>query len=389
VSRPPLLFYCQHSVGLGHLTRSYALCARLAEWFHVVLVCGGTLPEEIMPPPGVEVVPLPALGVGPGSRFVSHDPRLSVERAWAVRGELLLRTLRAVQPAVVCVELFPFGRAKFARELVPLLEQARGDGAMTACSLRDILVTGRADQAAHDERACRLANAHLDAVLVHSDPRFARLEETFGPVDRLEVPVRYTGFVLGAAPRPVTREPRVVVSAGGGLVGEPLLRAAIEAQRIGTGLPMRAIAGPLMPEEAFQRLRIAAAGVPGLELLRSVPSLAAELAAASAAVSQGGYNTTIEIVRAGVPALVVPYVTDEEDEQLRRARRLERLGALRVLDPARLEPVGLAREIARLPAFEPTRPAIDLDGGRGTCRELWELARDELRPAALSTGASP
>jgi predicted glycosyltransferase len=289
----------------------------------------------------------------------------------------------------VCVELFPFGRAKFARELVPLLEQARGDGAMTACSLRDILVTGRADQAAHDERACRLANAHLDAVLVHSDPRFARLEETFGPVDRLEVPVRYTGFVLGAAPRPVTREPRVVVSAGGGLVGEPLLRAAIEAQRIGTGLPMRAIAGPLMPEEAFQRLRIAAAGVPGLELLRSVPSLAAELAAASAAVSQGGYNTTIEIVRAGVPALVVPYVTDEEDEQLRRARRLERLGALRVLDPARLEPVGLAREIARLPAFEPTRPAIDLDGGRGTCRELWELARDELRPAALSTGASP
>jgi predicted glycosyltransferase len=388
-SRPPLLFYCQHSVGLGHLTRSYALCAHLAEWFRVVMVCGGALPEEIEPPAGVEVVPLPALGVGPGSRFVSRDPQLSVERAWAVRGELLLRTLRSLRPAVVFVELFPFGRAKFARELVPLLERAREGGAMTACSLRDILVTGRADQAAHDERACRLANAHLDAVLVHSDPRFARLDETFGPIDRLEIAVRYTGFVVGAAPPPAARRPRIVVSAGGGLVGEPLLRAAIEAQRIGTGLPMRAIAGPLMPEDAYERLRAEARDAPGLELTRSVPDLAAELTTASASVSQGGYNTTLEIVRARVPALVVPYVTPEEDEQLRRARRLERLGALRVLEPDRLDAATLAREIRRLPGFEPARPAIDLDGGRGSCNELWELIRGDPRLGLLATVASP
>ena len=84
-----------------------------------------------------------------------------------------------MQPAVVLVELFPFGRAKFARELVPLLEAARAAGAFTACSLRDILVSGRDDQRALDDRARALADAHLDAVLVHCDPRFARLEETF------------------------------------------------------------------------------------------------------------------------------------------------------------------------------------------------------------------
>jgi predicted glycosyltransferase len=385
--RPPLLFYCQHSVGLGHLTRSYALCAHLAEWFRVVLVCGGALPEEIDPPAGVEVVALPPLGVGARSRFVSHDPRFTVERAWEARGRLLQRTLRTLRPPVVFVELFPFGRAKFARELVPLLEQARADGAMTACSVRDILVTGREDQAGHDERACRLANAHLDAVLVHSDPRFAALGETFGAIDRLTVPVRYTGFVVGPARPRGPRERRVVVSAGGGLVGEPLLRAAIEAQRIGTGLPMRAIAGPLMPADAFERLRASARGVPDLELLRSVPDLASELASATAAVSQAGYNTTLEIVRAGVPALAIPYATPEEDEQLRRARRLERLGVLRILE--RLDAVRLAEEIRRLEHFEPTTPAIDLDGGRGTCNELWALMKSDPRPALLSTVASP
>jgi predicted glycosyltransferase len=123
--------------------------------------------------------------------------------------------------------------------------------------------------------------------------------------------------------------------------------------------------------------------------VRAVPDLAGELAAASAAVSQAGYNTTLEIVRAGVPALVVPYATREEDEQLRRAHRLERLGALRVLEPDRLDAARLAREIARLGNFEPTRPAIDLDGGRGTCRELWELIRHDRRPALLQTRASP
>jgi predicted glycosyltransferase len=184
----------------------------------------------------------------------------------------------------------------------------------------------------------------------------------------------------------------VVVSAGGGLVGEPLLRAAILAQERlwpQTGIPMRAIAGPLMPEDAWQHLRSLASGRPGLELLRSVPDLAHELRTATAAVSQGGYNTTIEIVRSGVPALVVPYVTPEEDEQARRARRLKRLGAVRVLDPDRLEPERLADEIDRLRDFMPATPAIDLDGARGSCEVLWDLIKSEDAPAPLVTVSSP
>jgi predicted glycosyltransferase len=393
-TRPSLLFYCQHSVGLGHLTRSYALCAGLAEWFRVVLVCGGPVPDDIEPPAGVEIVPLPPLGVGAGARFVSHDARFTLERAWELRAERLLETLGTVRPAVVFVELFPFGRAKFARELVPLLEHARAAGAMTACSLRDILVTARANQERHDERAARLANEHLDAVLVHSDPRFARLEDTFGAFGELRVPVRYTGFVVRGAERApaAAREPHVLVSAGGGLVGEPLLRTAIEAHdalHARTGLRMRAIAGPLMPDAAWQHLRQMVSGRPGLELVRSVPDLGAELRSAAVAVSQAGYNTTLEVVRSGAPALVVPYATEEEDEQSRRAGRLERLGALRVLPSDELDPARLADEVERLRDFTPTRPAIDLDGVRGTCRALWDLIRGDDVPAPLVTVSSP
>jgi predicted glycosyltransferase len=347
--KPALLFYCQHSVGLGHLTRSYALCAALTRRFRVTLLCGGELPQSIAPPPRVHVVPLPPLGVGPNG-FGSAHPRFTTERAWAVRSERIRATLHATRPAVVLVELFPFGRAKFARELVPLLREARALGAFTACSVRDILVSAREDRRAHDERARALADELLDAVLVHSDPRFARLEETFG--EPLHVPVHYTGFVTGPAPEPARRDDVIVVSAGGGRVGEPLFRAAIDAAP--EHVRLRVITGPLFPPGVRLPTRA------NVEVVGAVPDLAYELRSARASISQCGYNTALDIVRTRVPALVVPYATPEEDEQTRRARRLERLGLV------------LTGELdyERLLAFTPGRARLDLDGAHATTELL-------------------
>ena len=292
---------------------------------------------------------------------MSHDPRFSLEQAWEAREERILSTFRAVRPDAVLVELFPFGRAKFARELVPLLEAARATGALTACSLRDILVSRRTNQRAHDERAARLAEAHLDAVLVHADPRFARLEETFSRP--LAVPVHYTGFVVR---EPVPRRPRgdhVLVSAGGGLVGEPLLRAAAELDA-----PVRIVGGPLLPDDAWARLEER----PGLELRRTVPDLGAELAGARASISQAGYNTTLEVVASGVPALLVPYATPEEDEQTppRAPARAPRGRAGATVER-------LADALPGLLEFTPRPATVDLGGARRTAELVSTLLRDE------------
>jgi predicted glycosyltransferase len=360
--KPALLFYCQHSVGLGHLMRSYALCERLAERFRVVLLCGGELPDGIAPPEHVDLIALPPLGVSPGEGFRSGDPRLTVEHAWAIRRQRILAALDEARPSVVLVELFPFGRAKFAREIAPLLESARARGAVTACSLRDILVNSRDDQRAHDDRARERADALLDAVLVHCDPRFARLEETFKPAVPLSVPVHYTGFVTRPPGPARERRDHILVSAGGGRVGAPLMLSAMAAS---DGRPMRVVAGPLMPEENWRGLeRLKPSNV---ELVRSVPDLAAELQVAAASVSQCGYNTALELIRTRVPALVVPYVSAEENEQTRRARRLAELGVLQVADH-------INGQLPRLLEFEPAPAALDLDGAARTTDLLWELA---------------
>jgi predicted glycosyltransferase len=300
-----------------------------------------------------------------------------------LRRALVMETYRRLRPRVVLVELFPFGRKKFADELLPLLEEAQEEWTrrpLVVCSLRDILVGKRAEQQKHDARAVETANRYFDAVLVHSDPAFVRLEESLGTYSELTAPVHYTGFVLPGhepASDSATRvERRVLVSAGGGLVGETLFRAAVNAHtllRESVDVTMKIVAGPFLPEEAWRRLRESARRVRGLSVRRFVPDLCAEMRRSAASVSQCGYNTALDILRAGVPALVVPFADGGEDEQLKRARRLESLGALRVAGQHELDPACFARELRELLKFRPRRSALDMRGARNSSRIIGSL----------------
>ena len=104
---------------------------------------------------------------------------------------------------MLLVELFPFGRKKFAGEILPMIRAgaARSPAAprVVACSLRDILVDARPDQQHHDDRARWLADRYFDAVLVHADPAFARLEDSFRPRRPLRTPVFHSGYVVPGA----------------------------------------------------------------------------------------------------------------------------------------------------------------------------------------------
>jgi predicted glycosyltransferase len=382
VSRDRLLFYCQHSLGLGHLSRALLLAEGLTDRFDVVLLNGGRFPTGTRIPAGVRVVNLPPLGHDADSTLVSHDPAYTVEAACARRTELLLAALATERPAVVLIEMYPFGRRKFEFELVPLLDAVAALGAArprVVCSLRDILVQRPSGQAKHDERAVTRLNTSFDAVVMHADPTFATIEESFRPATPLRVPVRYTGFVAPPAPAPVTaRLDRLIVSSGGGMVGEPLVRAAVEVHRdlyIRTGLRTTVIAGPFLPAPAWDWLREQAAQSPVLDAIRRVDDLAGQIARSTLSLSQGGYNTTMDLLRAGTPAVVVPYADGSEDEQTRRTSRLADLGVLRMVPATSLadRDVLLGALVAGA-AGAPAPVPLDLSGAETTARILAEIS---------------
>jgi predicted glycosyltransferase len=358
---PTVLVYGRVWFGAGHWFRIAALMQALSARFRVVCAVDGALTPDLRVPDGVEMVQVPPLAPGGDGALAAVQRRV----------EALLSILHRVQPDILVLEYFPFGRREVTLELVKLLHAARNGPrpALTVCSLRDIQQRTRPDQPRFDREAATMVNRYFDAVLVHADPQFVRFDETFAEAARVTVAVHHTGFV--APPdEPVAdgkREPMVLVSAGGGRGGEALLFGAVNAQRhsdLSRDFSMRIMAGTLLPDAAWSRLQEAARDCPRLELVRWVPSLRRELGRASVSVSRCGYNTTLDLIRSRVPALVVPYATPSEDEQTNRAERLEQAGLARVL-PEQLceDPVTLAEEIRRTARFEPRAHGLDFGGG--------------------------
>ncbi len=382
--KPTLLFYCQHSVGVGHLMRSFALARSLAQRFRVVFLNGGPIPLGLPVPAGVELIDLPPLGMEDGHNLSSRDGKVDVAAAKAIRRAKVMAALSASEPSVILIELFPFGRKKFAFELLPLLKQARRAARkpLVISSVRDVLINARPDQQRHDDRAAWLCRRYFDAVLVHADPRLARFEESFAPRKPLAVPLHYTGFVSAASESKGAqhRAHVVLVSAGGGLVGFPLLSTALQAHALmplGARWPMKLVAGPFLPESEWQQLQEQARGYADVTLLRSVTDLAAEMRRAGMSISQCGYNTAMDIIASRVPALVVPYAVEREDEQLNRATRLAQIGMLRTLAPSALGAAQLAEEILATMPFAPAANGLDLDGAERSAEIVEQLNRTD------------
>ncbi len=384
-SQKTVLFHCQHSMGMGHLVRSLTLAKSMAKNFNVVLLNGGELPEGMNFPSEIEVIHLPPIGQRIDHSLYSINPQFSLEEARAKRLEQILNVFKSLQPAALFIELFPFGRKKFINELLPLLETANQVGnarPITVCSLRDILVGNRKDQQQHENRAALLANRYFDAVLMHADHQFAQLEETFQPRIPLETPVIYTGFVVKERLRTADvqvnylQSDTVLFSAGGGRFGFDIFQRAAEISPMlweNHRLNTKIVAGPFLPEDELIVLRKKAAEIPSLSVVKFVPDLFQELRTARASVSQCGYNTTMDLLQAKIPSLVVPFADGEEDEQLMRARRLKKLGQLQILESRYLNPATLLTAIEDLLDFHPTATELGLTGAEKTGEILQQL----------------
>jgi predicted glycosyltransferase len=380
-TKPVLLFYCQHSLGMGHLVRALTLAHKFVECFHVVFLNGGRFPEHLTPSADIEIINLPPIGMAEDNQLYSQDEQCSLLEAQALRREMILTAFEHYQPDVILIELFPFGRKKFAGELLPLLKSAKRrieNRPLVLCSLRDIMVGARKDQSRHDDRARWLVDRYFNGVLVHSDPKFASLEESFKPSRLLKTPVFYTGFVLpgNTIQTKGVRQRRVLVSAGGGMVGAPLFHVALKAQPLlwsKLNLPMTLVAGPFLPEEDWLDLKAQAVGCPGLTLQRSVSDMSLLLATHSVSVSQCGYNTVMDILKSGIAALVVPFALGQEDEQSNRAQRLSKLGLLRKVEANHLSVERFVAEVEGLLTFNPGKSALDLDGTANTIDIIHEL----------------
>jgi predicted glycosyltransferase len=378
-----VMFYCQHILGMGHLVRSMEIVRSLVSDFQVCFINGGQVIQEFPAPPAVEVINIPAIKTDSEFQQLSPvDDSLTLEEVQILRREQLLNTFNRFQLDILIVELFPFGRRRFSFELIPLMEVAKTAGTKVVCSLRDIVVT-KQDRQRHEEKICRLMNQYFDMLLIHGDPRFIELGESFSRVRDLNCAVHYTGYVAQKLPKTIAEaveKPLILASIGGGRFGHKLLECLVKAAPIlKQYLPhhIRVFTGPFAPDDFLTQLHDLAAGQDNITVERFTPNLLDYMQQADLSISMSGYNTTLNVLMTGVRAMILPFTGNNDQEQTIRSTRLEELGRVKAIRPEDLEPEQFARQIIEYLRQQPAEVKFDFDGAEKTAYYLHQLVQKQ------------
>lgn len=353
--------WVQHLLGTGHTVRAAALARALVREGVAVTLVLGARPPATLDLSGIDSVQLPPVTATDATfRTVVGEDGTRHEALAGARTRAFAEAVARIRPRIVVTETFPLGRRRFAGEVVPVLA-GLPEGTVVAASVRDVLVRKGPQK---EREMAALARRWFDLVLVHADPAFVRLEDSFGAAGAIADLVRYTGFLREGASAgraaTVDGEGEIVVSAGGGAVGAPLVEAALGAARLAGARRWRILVAPGLLGR-LEEWR--AAAPPGVVVEPNRPDFRELLARAAVSVSQAGYNTVLDVLEAGVRSVLVPFAAHEETEQTARARALERRGLALCLEEGRLAAAPLAAAVeAALAAPPPPRPAIDLAG---------------------------
>ena len=368
-------FYSHDTLGLGHIRRNLLIAQSFAQLpiCATTLMITGLASAGLLPlAPGVDCVTLPAIQKSDDGEYRARRWKVALGQLIEIRARIIQSALVAFRPDVLIVDTEP--RGAFG-EL---------DGALRALRRRTSFVLGMRDIRDHPDtvrREWRLGatdaaiREHYDEVWVYGDRAVFDVAREYGLSADIAARLRYTGYldqrrrldlvhpgddgpqVLATLP-----EGRMILcTLGGGQDGARVASAFVDAD-LPPGTFGLLLAGPQMPDDAFEHVRERAGRRPGqMRVLRFVSEPAPLLAHAYRIVGMGGYNSTLEALSFETPALIVPRVRPRQEQWI-RAERLRALGLVDVVHPDRVSSGAVSEWLHREIAPPRAHAAVDLDG---------------------------
>jgi len=350
--RPRVMLYSQDGLGLGHMRRTSSIAAALAQArpdAAVLTVADSPLGQFFGTVPQQDYVKLPSIvKLAPGDWRPVGLP-LRFAQVHAMRRDLLRATALSFRPHLLLVDHMPHGAMGELRSTLKALR--RSDvGTRIVLGLRDILDAPEVVRRRWAlESAYDALERYYDLVLVYGRQEVFDMAEQYGFPPAVAGRLRYTGYVCtpeeggdAAAVRaeltgPVAPSHSLVVAmAGGGADGYPMLRAVLDALpdvQARRGCTAVLVAGPFLPEPFLGELRERAGR--HATVLESVRDPLSYLRAADVVASMAGYSTTVEVLRSGTPAVLIPRPGPSAEQRTRAGLFADR-GWVRTVDPAHL-----------------------------------------------------
>lgn len=386
IPRPPTLqptppslriaLYSHDTMGLGHKRRTLLIAQTLRQSFpdcSVLLISGMAEASRGDLPDGIDYLTLPAWQKTADGTYQARRLGVPSFDLAMLRAKTIRAALETFNPDVFIVDNVPRGAMQELDLALEFLRRRR----QTRCilGLRDVLddpaAVRRQWQSTDNEGAIR---RYYDAVWIYGDPAVYDLAQAYRFPADIAAKVRYVGYLdaqarLTSAPDcqvlPLLGDrPLALAMVGGGQDGAALATAFAQAE-FPPGWQGLLITGPLMAPEQRQALQALAAQRPNLMVMDYCAEPTPLIQRARAVVAMGGYNTTCEILSLGARALIVPR-TRPRREQWIRAKHLQHLGLVDVLDPDELDPAAITTWLNQRSHDDepqsPVRDRIDLDG---------------------------
>ena len=112
----------------------------------------------------------------------------------------------------------------------------------------------------------------------------------------------------------------------------------------------------------------------GIIVERARPDFTQLLKNCSLSISQGGYNTVMEVLACGANGIAIPYAGGRETEQTLRAKLLEDRGLIKQTSEEDLSDKWLVQAINQMENWQKNKPSnLNINGAKNTANLLASL----------------
>lgn len=338
-SQRRVLFFVHDGLGLGHLRRISRIAKSLQGPCACMIVSGHRQGTWLIPPECGYIL-LPSLDtlLPKQARYWNREPFLKVKRSEALsfRQSLLESVFKSFKPDAVFVDYLPLGKNE---ELGRLIYEGefRKYFVMRGVldhpdQVRADVLKGRAEDA--------LANRY-DKLFVACDAKICDVAREYQLHESITKKIAYVGYVSDAVSEEEIKSARhergipsggkwIVCSAGGGTLGESLIKECLRLSKQMSDCFFDVVVGPrsslrwdYKTSEVFGDGRV--------RIHRECHHLPMLHAACDVAVISGGYNSLVEAMEGRASIIIVPTQVQANDEQCLHASRLARHVPVRLL----------------------------------------------------------
>lgn len=350
-----ILMYSHDTYGLGHIRRTMAIAAHLAEpGVNILILTGSPIAGRFQIPEGVDFVRVPGMIKRSNTIYVPHSINIEAHHAMHIRQSIIEATAKAFDPKLFIVDKVPLG---LKGELKPTLEWFREKRPQTriVLGLRDIL-----DDAQSTRRDWEHKKFNEALEKLYSEIWIYGNKDFYDPVKEYDIPeslnhkIVYTGYIPRPAPpkkyfdKGRGRKKLVLVTTGGGGDGFPVLDSYLKMLEQNGKAPFRSllVTGPFIPRDQLDDLleRARARNVPLVSFMKKIER---KLAEAELVISMGGYNTVCEILSMKKNSLIIPRETPRLEQTI-RAKILQDRGLVSYLPWSELSPETLHERITTM-----------------------------------------